>query len=135
MKTSIRTGSGTFTINRGSEGPQHDPYSFTETDFDSNSGDKINIRTGGLGYTRLKVNDREWEASEKFDEETLRLRFRALTGALPEDVERFIARKSSRCPCGCRKTETQAGYPGETFEVCAKCGEIVGSYFDEAAII
>jgi hypothetical protein len=119
-------------IKTGSEGPRHDPYSFKEITVTQPDG--VTVLHEGLG-TWLRASGRKvtappalkYEEQEKWFHETA---FVTLTGYKVEQLERIAAKIRSRCrKCGSREFVSQCGMPGEHFECCAKCGDIVSSYF------
>lgn len=70
-------------VKRGSEGPRHDPYSFTEITFHfTNPKRKPVTYHGGLG---------EWvqHGKRRFEGERSRAQFERLTGLSPERAERI----------------------------------------------
>lgn len=124
----------------GSEGPWHDPYSYEELHV-STPHLKIVLHTGldcwmtvngreraaFCGMQKLSEDDRyRWYRKEQFP---------FFVGFTIEQIERIARKLNERCrKCGGRDFECVSGFPGETFEVCARCGAFGQSYFDRSAI-
>jgi hypothetical protein len=129
-ETSVRTGSGEITIRHGSEGPRHDPYSFTEISY-TQKGTTVMIHSGFecfVEYEGIRANLRTYE--EVLEEFVFRS-----GGFTPEQLERFVQRAQSRCTkCGSKEIGSVAGFPGETLYQCCKCDNIIGGSFDRSAI-
>lgn len=116
-------------IDHGSEGPDHDPYSYVEINVER-LGRKVTFH-GGLGDwvevdgVRQNVPDNEMV--------TLLVQ---LTGGTPYQWEKWVMRARSRCKkCGSRNFFWQNGMPGESFKTCSKCEEIIHTDFNLSAII
>ena len=76
----------------GSEGPRHDPYSWSEIHFTKTDGTEVMLRAGGLGYTRLFVNGEK--ISESFiDDKSTDEKFEELVGMSPYKCEDVYYRK------------------------------------------
>jgi hypothetical protein len=73
------------TVRRGSEGPRHDPYGYTEVIFTKTNGDVIQMHMG-LGVW-LKVNGKEYDS--QYREEVLSEYFKEFTGMAFEKAERI----------------------------------------------
>jgi hypothetical protein len=111
-------------ISYGSEGPRHDPYSFQE------------LRVGGVVLHNgdllvwCKVDGQLVGEGEHARDAFIRA-----VGVTPESIERALRRLSSRCrKCGCRELDEAAGFPGETLYICVRCGAIVATELNLAAI-
>lgn len=66
----------------GSEGPRHDPYSWSEVHFEKTDGTVVMLRQGGLGYSRLYVDGTK--VKESFgDDNSAEAEFEVLTGMCP----------------------------------------------------
>jgi hypothetical protein len=74
-------------VRRGSEGPAHDPYSWTEIEFTKADGTVVMIRQGGLGYERLFVNGKKVLETFEGQRDPASTKFYELTGMTPEDAE------------------------------------------------
>lgn len=123
-------------VRHGSEGPRHDPYSYTEYTVERASGD-VAVLHEGIGVW-AKVNGRKVDGDEI---ELLAEFFRAagVNGGVQQlqRIQRRIEEEPYRrhaARCGCREFKCQKGMPGETFYVCAKCGDIAGFEFDRSVI-
>ena len=120
-------------VKHGSEGPKHDPYHVTEYLITRASGDHGSLRMG-MGVS-LNINGRTInEDSEK----KLIERFEKLCGVsmhvLEKTIEGALARKIRQHPCGSKHMHNCDGYPGESFLVCHRCGDVIDSQFNRAAI-
>lgn len=126
---SIRTPYRTFHVRTGTEGPRFDPYSFTEYTI-VRPGKATIVYHNGLAEW-IKVGKRLLNNSP-----TARQEFERYSGGFtPEQIELFHERISSRCECGSRQTRSERGYPGETLNVCVKCGNVVSGEFNKSAVI
>jgi hypothetical protein len=119
---------GTVCITTGSEGPEHDPYSFTEYSFKYRGMDfMLHL---GLGET-LKIDETEVRGYDK-----IKL---VWNGIMQEDVDKFFSRmvvEFTVCPaCGADALEWQEGFPGESLLMCQKCHGVCDSSFNESAIM
>lgn len=127
-----------FEHRTGSEGPRHDPYHYDEWHVTTPKGEVVLHE--GLG-TWLKVNGKELEHDRRFSyndwERYLReTAFPIYTGYPLGQLQRLAHRIKSRCrECGSRDFRSEAGYPGEYFDVCEKCGHIQGGYFNESEVM
>ena len=122
----------------GAEGPHHDPYSYDEWCVKTPKGEVV--LHSGLG-TWMKVNGKElkqdnrftYDEWEKYLHETA---FEIYTGYTLPQLQRIATRIKSRCrKCGGRSFHSEAGYPGEYFDVCDGCGHIQASQFYESEIM
>lgn len=120
----------------GSEGPSHDPYGWDRITV-YRGGSEYEFESHALGDTTFKM-DGELRAGGCSDAEAREAaaEFERLSGGSPGDWMNWHGRATSRCPkCGCRELVSMSGYPGEHFEVCAKCDCIAASHFNESEII
>jgi hypothetical protein len=115
----------------GSEGPRHDPYHYEELTVE-----------GRNGTTTVHMGLGEWIQNNKgpkvrIEGKELDSVFQAYTGigihTAIKLYEQRPWRKHSRI-CSGKDTETVHGYPGETLEVCCKCGQVVTSHMNFSAI-
>jgi len=118
-------------LRTGSEGPRHDPYSYTELTVVQPHG--TTVLHNGLGVW-LKSDDHDVKPPSYLghDEQEAWLRdtgFRTLTNYTVEQLERMARKLKSRCKCGGKSFHSECGYPGETFDVCDSCGDIHDSFF------
>lgn len=143
----IRTPSRVFHVCTGTEGPRHDPYSYTEYTIERKGHASVTYHCGlgewiSMGKRRLGrlPNKAElalpWQDCERAFSRRLRATFARYSGGLtPEQLEDCHRRIRSRCnACGCRHTKAERGYPGETLYVCVQCNNVVDSDFDRSAI-
>lgn len=137
---------GTYGPRHVPYGSRHDPYSYEEM-IAQTPTDTVVLHQG-LGRT-LKINGVEveppawldlvaagdWQLSDKLHCAWYRETWRERVGYSLEQIERWHRKLRSRCSrCGCRDTREAAGFPGETFDVCAECGHVVDSRFCESAV-
>ena len=123
-------------VRSGSEGPRHDPYGWEEFEVHRN-GRRVSVREGGLGYTRLTVDDVTCESDPSQD--AVDAWFQLFTGRTATAWRKAAAKaarnRTSRCRCcGGRRFETMSGFPGESFTVCATCKEVVSTSMNWSAI-
>lgn len=125
----ISIGKYDIAVHHGSEGPSSDPYSYVEYDLTEKKTKRRIILHLGLAEW-LKVNGKiisEFENSESV--------FENMTKLSPDAIDEAISDKQSRCKkCGSTETKTQSGYPGETFVICANCGEHLDTHMSWSAI-
>jgi hypothetical protein len=112
-------------VDRGSEGPDSDPYSYEEITVERN-GHRYCLHLGLL--VSLEVDGSEVEfKGENWEAQTV-AEFERLTGAGPNEWTEWRNRLDYYCSCGGAATESARGYPGEHFNICNRCGRIVSSY-------
>lgn len=131
-ETSVHTSSGRIDLKCGTEGPQHDPYSYTETTY--SRGMVTAMLHDGLGvYSTVTIGN---SAPQRYEGRLIaRYAFKDAIGYTPEQLYKFVRRAQSRCSaCGCSRLHSERGYPGETFKICDNCGTIVGSSFNRSAV-
>ena len=121
----------------GSEGPRHDPYSYNELTVVQPHG--TTVLHNGLGVW-LKSDDHDVQPPNylSHDEREAWLRdaaFPMLTDFTVVQLERMARKLKSRCKCGGKSFHSEEGFPGETFDVCNRCGDIRGSYFCVEAVM
>jgi hypothetical protein len=120
-------------VKTGSEGPRHDPYAFKEITVVQPDG--TTVLHEGLGvWLRSSGRKVKPPASMKYEDQERWCRstaFVTLTGYTIEQLERMNRKLKSRCrKCGSREVEYQNGFPGEHFECCAKCGNVLSTHFN-----
>ena len=125
-----------FSTRDGSKGPAFDSYVYREVkcDFKNSNMPKaveLIFHSGLISY--LEADGVMITADENLAVEL----FERRVGISPYKVdEALVNMRSRKCPkCGCRRTKCERGYPGETFEVCAKCGEVRDTFFRLSAVI
>lgn len=119
----------------GSEGPAHDPYHWERVTV-SRPDCEVSLRTGALSAPVLEIDGLRVEYGHDDGDEAKAIRaFEAIAGLPYHRLVDAYHEARSRCRCGGRATVSERGYPGETFNCCERCGEIVSSDFDESAII
>lgn len=120
----------------GSEGPRHDPYSYTEYTVETPNAEVL-LHEGlavfkEVNGERVSAKSGDYDAAHAFFDCDLVKH----TGFTLAQLERISRNAKSRCrKGGYHDTYSESGYPGEEFEVCTKCGEVVDSYFNESAIL
>jgi hypothetical protein len=115
----------------GTEGPRHDPYSFTEITVEAR-GHRVTVHYG-LG---------EWIEVDGTGERLMALPdascvMEALTGLTLAQAERALRKRDEsyyRRHKAHGGYEWSSGYPGEELCFC-KCGQCIDSTFNESAII
>lgn len=116
----------------GSEGPQHDPYSYEELTVETPHG-KTTLHEGLAVW--VKHNGHRLEFYGEKEEVEAWYTFVKLTGYTRAQLERIERKLTERCrKCGSRDTTWMRGLPGEHFEICANCRNMVGSYFCRSEI-
>lgn len=117
---------------QGSEGPKYDPYHYDEwtvTRVHDNTSMVIVLHTGLVEWVSLNgVKDTSGASPYEV--------FTAGTNIPCHLLEEIYYRMRHTCrACGCKKTHTESGFPGESFNVCDRCGDIVSHNFHESEII
>lgn len=125
-----------FLFKHGSEGPWHDPYAYFEVicKFKTSNMPKVVelvYHTGLIEYLEADGQPITQDLSM-----TAKL-FEKYVGINPMLIEQILDKRHARkCPkCGCRRTKDERGYPGESFLVCAKCGEVRETFFKLSEVI
>ena len=116
-------------LRNGTEGPRHDPYSFTEITVHGRAGE-VTIHAGLANW--LRHNDKLITGEEK-----AALMFEKLTGLAPWTAEKIyhnLPLRRHRAKCDSLIFEEVSGYPGETFTICTKCRDVVDSHFNRSAV-
>ncbi len=131
MQKSRRFAGGTISIKTGSEGPRHDPYSYTEYTISRTGGFTATLHQG-LGVW-LEVNGNHTNAQSNEQEKVAVDYFEQLCHISLKTFERAIHRPV-KC-CAKPKPRWSAGYPGETLCFCQSCGKYLDGSFNEAAVI
>jgi hypothetical protein len=112
----------------GTEGPRHDPYGYEELEARTPEGSII-LHSGLMDWLK-QDKDATITAFDKAAIGALRRRFEQHAGFTIEQLFRFHRKLSSRCrKCGSTEFVSVRGYPGEHFEICAKCNSVVSSFF------
>lgn len=122
----------------GAEGPRNDPYSFEE--YDVRTDQATVVLHQGLGcWIQVNGSERECFYGDRETTESQQAFARA-SGWTVQQIERIVRRASEAkwrcCPAGGHhETHSVDGYPGESLEVCVKCGKVVDSDFSESAVM
>jgi hypothetical protein len=91
----------------------------------------------GLGtWATVRWPD-EYVERSRDEQRALRL-FERVAGVSLPVLEKALHERANRRyryhACGRRHFEYANGYPGETFIVCKKCGDVIDSHFDRSAV-
>ena len=138
-------------ITHGSEGPTHDPYSYSEITFTKTDGAVVLLHEGlavwceitppgGRHRARMGSLLRRSPGPETVrieDEDEAEAAFERETGIRLADAERLYRRATEpkRCrDCGSKRWEWHSGYPGETMRTCADCGHVSHTEMNYSAI-
>ena len=115
---------GKVHVKRGTEGPKHDPYGYTEYSFTTTFGEDVEVHVGLAEYVIING-----------------LRYINGLDALKtlhmtlDEIEQVYSDQFGHCQkCGSDNITGKAGFPGEVIFVC-ECGAIVDTAFNEAAIM
>ena len=132
------TGSRTIHFKNGSEGPSHDPYSYTEIEvYDIRDGSYTMLHEGLAEF--IEVSDAQGEVhryGHEIPPHYQRLIFQKALGCTLASLQRAVCRSDSTCSdCGGTDIRDVEGFPGETYYQCSDCGEVVGSSFNNGAIV
>jgi len=122
-----------ISVKTGTEGPRHDPYSYTE----------YTVRRPGFDTTVIHLGLGEWfkRGTEmvhcSMDRKGFGFGIEDACGFTVTQIDRIV-RKLEESRYRAHKAhggfEWQEGYPGEAFCMC-KCGKCIDSTFNESAII
>ena len=121
-----------ITQRTGTEGPRHDPYSYTEITVQRPGKKTVTVHLGLMQFVQVGAS-----APVHMSYELLDQTFEALTGLTIKQAERALRRieqQPYREHRKCGGYEYTSGYPGETFCIC-KCGAHLDYSFNESAII
>lgn len=120
-----------ITMRTGSEGPRHDPYSYTE----------LTVRRGNTTvsahYGLLVWLECNGEREQINDDKLLSMLFQDMTGLTIKQAERAYAKLQALPYREHRKHggyDWREGFPGESLCMC-KCGKVIDYSFNESAII
>lgn len=132
MRSNVyRTGSRTISIVNGTEGPTHDPYSYTEISVKRKGFPEITLHFGlavWMAYGKTRV-------PTEIPENMLWKMLEVHLGCTWASFQRALRKLHSKCRvCGSLPCQEVAGYPGETFLLC-KNGHVIDSHFNEGAVI
>jgi len=136
-----------FDVETGAEGPQYDPYGYTEYTFTNLKGQTAKLHEGlgcyfvdPEGETHHEVSeDVKWVDAygEDIPPYSPTEEFEKFVGLPIKIIEKVIERieHPSRCQhCGSKQLEWISGYPGEELLMCSKCNHVSGSTFNKSAI-
>lgn len=132
-------------INRGSEGPHYDPYSFEELSVETTENGFTNEVTLHLGLAVwIDINgDRldhdslnAWGSKYEEGIQDLEALFEHLTGINPDKFHDYYDRIHTRRKCCANpRPEWTNGFPGEHLCICKSCGAFLDSSFSLAEVI
>lgn len=134
-----------ISITHGVEGPVHDPYGYTKIEvLVSNDREmrhaslKMGLGCDGKFMVIDELNGVSWITTS--DEESSLVAFQKTVGISTDQAVKYVNRHhykiTSKCPkCHSRRFQWSSGYPGESFKLCAKCGEVVEYSFNESEIL
>ncbi len=128
-----------ITVRNGIEGPRHDPYGWEELTVQRPNGCWC-YRTGGLGYIKISRNEgivfEQSDVTKSGAEKEAIDFFARMTGLTPVQWLRTEMRLNRKCPsCGTKGYHLVGEYTGEEMIICDGCDNVVGSNFNNAAII
>jgi hypothetical protein len=128
MEKTIILNNGTkVSMKTGSEGPNHDPYSFIEY--------KIENMTIHLGLAEfIKVNKVKVAKTYKECESWLLQNKNTKLEDLIQEIEDAL-HQPKPCKCGCKEATWRSGFPGEHLLICDNCKDVLDSEFCESEII
>jgi hypothetical protein len=123
-------------ITRSAEGPHHDPYSVVEVRVDRRDGRRVVFRDGSLTGQSVRVVCECGEITyDSASPRALHSVFELHSGISVRGARRAYRKLRERCRnCGGRATYFMRGFPGESFECCAKCHHVVDAQFDLSAV-
>lgn len=126
-----------YSERRGTEGPRHDPYGYTELTVQFR-GHEVILHEGLAEWLVIDgtMYDPKNQMAQLGPRATNRQMFEAFLGFTPDQLARWDRKLKSRCrDCGSKSFKYASGYPGEEFVLCADCGQVIDSDFYESAII
>ena len=120
-------------IRHGCEGPQYDPYSYTEYVV-NDGGDKVILHLGLVEY--IKINKKiAFQVDSNITSKCLIQMFEGVMGISLEEMENEEHEKYVKCKkCGSTNIKDYDGMPGETLYICEKCHNICACDLDRSAI-
>lgn len=132
-----------MSIRTGSEGPRHDPYSYTETTIQTDGGEVL-IHEGLGEYVKVDgkmvelpswLNGLNWDTKEMVERLWREHIVEQITGYSRKQLDRIQRRLESHCKrCGGKRFHCEEGYPGESFTVCDTCNNVNNTYFYLSAV-
>jgi hypothetical protein len=128
----------TIHIKTGAEGPRHDPYHYEEVTITRPNQHEIVYHCGALvQWLEVRANDRVLTSAT--DAADCREMFEQYVGVTYEAAVKAYRslpwRRLKAHPCGLTFIVDVNGYPGETLQVCGKCGHVIDSHMDMSAIM
>lgn len=131
MQKTIKMNGVSVYVKTGTEGPRYDPYGYVEYKCRGRNGfGQYILHLGLIEWIEHQLDNR---TLKKDTQSNVQMKWELLTGIKVDDVEEVV-NQPHFCECGCKKTKTMEGYPGEVFEMCTACNAIVDSIFCESAI-
>ncbi len=125
-------------MKHGSEGPTHDPYSYTEILVTREDGTEVMLHDGLATWIEINGERIDPQHGPGYDVscQSLRNMFERRAGCSIPHLEKAYQRVQYTCKkCGGSELREQAGYPGETFHFCVRCDIVVSCDFNESAIM
>lgn len=121
-------------LRRGTEGPRHDPYSYTEVTVVRDSSPwfqgQVTYHDGLDEWVRVDRNRPIRERPREM--------FQRLAGVSPETAENsyreFRDRKIRYHACGQQHLRWVSGFPGEKLLWCERCRHILDGTFNKSAV-
>ena len=130
--------SRTTDITRGTEGPDYDPYSYSEFSMRSKyvDGKQMNIKVHRGLAEWYSINDTRYANHHPDDEQNFILLTGMTIATVLQAINRAKDRRSTKCSqCNSKRLEWRSGYPGESLLICTKCNHCCGTDFDMSAVI
>lgn len=133
MSTLIRR---SFDVSHGSEGPKHDPYSYTEfsmfAEYADGNNKTVVVHHGLSEYVMVNGIVQRPSSTEELD-----LLLLQEVGITFSKLDRLAHKKEhpDRCPkCRSREFNCTGGFAGETIVFCVKCGSYISDNFSMSMI-
>ena len=123
-------------IKTGSEGPRHDPYSYSEVTVRKQDGTAVTHHSGLAMWCKLDGQKLDQQYGDHYGEDTYE-QFEKHAGIGVKAAMKAYDRMQRTCKkCGALDKIVDAvdGFPGETLYIC-QCGAIVSSDLNMSAII
>ena len=127
----------------GSEGPSHDPYSYSETTIwfrgrkiEFHDGLAMWLKVDGEKYKPAVDRNQDFGEYEKQLYKAYKDKIEEVLGFSLTQLERWNRKLKSKCrKCGSKNFKWVSGFPGESLLICSDCNDAIDYNFNESAII
>lgn len=120
-------------VKHGEEGPTYDPYSYEQWEIRRNN----QVILGHFGLLEwVKIGPSKKELTRVASGDDAVPEFEKLVGMSLSQLRKAYDHIHHSCKrCGCRRTRTVHGYPGEYLNICVRCDNVVSADFNKSEIL